>query len=106
MTISVVAPTLTFGAVYGTITNRKIGAIETILATSWVGCTYALFGDMPMAIIGSTRPILIMTTTLKAMSESFDVPFHTFYAWASIWILIYTSIAGFFNLTCFVRVAT
>jgi hypothetical protein len=106
MFISVVAPTLTFGAVYGTVTNSEIGAIETILATSWVGCTYALFGGMPMAIIGSTGPILIMTTALKTMSESFGCPFRTFYAWVSIWILIYTSIAGFFDLTRFVRLAT
>jgi hypothetical protein len=61
---------------------------------------------MPMAIIGSTGPILIMTTALKAMSESFDVPFRSFYAWVSVWILIYTSIAGFFDLTRFVRIAT
>jgi hypothetical protein len=106
MFISVVAPTLTFGAVYGTVTNSEIGAIETILATSWVGCTYALLGGMPMAIIGSTGPILIMTTALKSMSESFGVPFRSFYAWVSIWILIYTSIAGFFDLTRFVRLAT
>jgi hypothetical protein len=45
--ISVIAPTLTFGAVYGKVTENRIGAIETILATAWVGCTYALFGGMP-----------------------------------------------------------
>jgi hypothetical protein len=106
MFISVVAPTLTFGAVYGTVTNNEIGAVETILATSWVGCTYAVFGGMPMAVIGSTGPILIMTTALKSMAEGFDVPFRTFYAWVSVWILIYTSVAGFFDLTRFVRLAT
>eukprot|EP00327_Prymnesium_parvum_P008782 CAMPEP_0182818672 /NCGR_PEP_ID=MMETSP0006_2-20121128/12152_1 /TAXON_ID=97485 /ORGANISM="Prymnesium parvum, Strain Texoma1" /LENGTH=106 /DNA_ID=CAMNT_0024945159 /DNA_START=55 /DNA_END=371 /DNA_ORIENTATION=+ len=35
--ISVIAPTLTFGAVYGKVTNNKIGAIETIISTGWVG---------------------------------------------------------------------
>lgn len=104
--ISVVAPTLTFGAVYGTVTNNELGAIETILATSWVGCVYALVGGMPMAIIGSTGPLLIMTTAIKSISTAVDVPFRTFYAWVSIWIMVYTSIAGFFDLTRFVRLAT
>jgi len=36
MFISVIAPTLTFGAVYGRNTENQIGAVETILATSWV----------------------------------------------------------------------
>ena len=46
--ISVIAPTLTFGAVYGKETDNKIGAVETILATSWVGVTYSLIGGMPL----------------------------------------------------------
>lgn len=45
--ISVIAPTLTFGAVYGKVTKNNIGAIETILATAWVGTTYAIIGGMP-----------------------------------------------------------
>jgi hypothetical protein len=46
--ISVIAPTLTFGAVYGKVTNNNIGAIETLLATAWVGMTYSLIGGMPV----------------------------------------------------------
>ena len=48
MFITVIAPTLTFGAVYGKVTNNLIGAIETILATSWIGIVYSLIGGMPM----------------------------------------------------------
>jgi hypothetical protein len=47
MFITVISPTLTFGAVYGKMTENRIGAIETILATAWVGVTYALIGGMP-----------------------------------------------------------
>jgi len=47
MFISVVAPTLTFGAVYGKVTESQIGAVETILATAWVGMSYSLIGGMP-----------------------------------------------------------
>ena len=35
--ISVIAPTLTFGAVYGNVTGGNMGAVETLLGTSWVG---------------------------------------------------------------------
>jgi hypothetical protein len=33
MFITVIAPTLTFGALYGTNTENHIGAVETIIAT-------------------------------------------------------------------------
>jgi hypothetical protein len=48
MFISVIAPTLTFGAVYGKVTENHIGAIETILATAWIGIVYSLIGGMPV----------------------------------------------------------
>jgi HCO3- transporter family len=46
--IAVITPTLTFGAVYGKTTNNQIGTVETILATSWVGCLFAIFSGMPL----------------------------------------------------------
>jgi hypothetical protein len=104
--ISVIAPTLTFGAVYGKVTDTNIGAIEVILGTSWVGMTYSLIGGMPTCIIGSTGPVLAFTTVIYSMSESLDVPFLTFYAWISIWLFAYVSLAAFFDLTRYVRLAT
>ena len=47
MFITVVAPTLTFGAVYSRNTENHIGAVETILATSWVGVFMSIFSGMP-----------------------------------------------------------
>jgi hypothetical protein len=44
--ITVISPTLTFGAVYGKSTQNSIGAIETMLATAYVGITYSLIGGM------------------------------------------------------------
>jgi hypothetical protein len=51
MFISVIAPTLTFGAVYGKVTENRIGTVEVILATAWVGITYSLIGGMPIVSI-------------------------------------------------------
>jgi len=106
MFFSVITPTLTFGAVYGKSTNGYMGAIETLLATGWVGSTYALIGGQPMCIIGSTGPLLIMTTVLYGISKNLGVPFLTFNAWVFVWVFAYTIISGFFDLTRFVRLAT
>jgi hypothetical protein len=104
--IAVIAPTLTFGAVYGKTTANSIGAIETMLATSWVGVTYSIFGGMPLCVIGSTGPVLAFTGALYDIAENMDVPFLPFYAWVSIWLVGYCFIAAFFDLTRYVRLAT
>ena len=106
MFITVVAPTLTFGAVYGQNTENRIGAIETIIATSWVGISFALFSGMPVAIIGSTGPVLIMSTVIYEMAKSLDILFLPLFAWVSIWTCGYTTITAIFDLTRFIRLAT
>ena len=106
MFITVIAPTLTFGAVYSTNTENRIGAIETILATCWTGCFFALFSGMPTVIVGSTGPILIMSTVIYEMSKNLEVPFLPFYAWVSVWAFGYTTFTAFFDLTRYVRYAT
>mmetsp|Transcript_19117 Transcript_19117/g.39564 ORF Transcript_19117/g.39564 Transcript_19117/m.39564 type:complete len:611 (-) Transcript_19117:153-1985(-) len=106
MFISVMAPTLSFGAVYGKETDNRIGAIETILATTWVGVMYSLIGGMPMCIIGSTGPVLAFTKAVVRIAENIDVPFVTFQAWISCWLLFYCCTAAFFDLTRVVRLAT
>lgn len=104
--ITVIAPTLTFGAVYGKVTENRIGAIETLLATGWVGVTYSLIGGMPLCIIGSTGPVLAMSTALYNMANNMDVPFLSFNAWVSVWLFFYCVVAGFLDFTRYVRLAT
>ena len=104
--IAVITPTLTFGAVYGKVTGNLVGTVETILATSWVGCFYALFSGMPLAIIGSTGPVLAFTKAVVSMSQSMGVNYMTFNAWISVWLFIYCVLAAFFDLTRVVRLAT
>jgi hypothetical protein len=48
MFITVLAPTLTFGAVYGKVTGNYFGPIENIISTSWIGIVYPLIGGMPL----------------------------------------------------------
>lgn len=106
MFITVIAPTLTFGAVYGRNTENHIGAIETILATSWIGVFFAFFSGMPTVIVGSTGPVLIMSTVIYEMSKNLEIPFLPFYAWVSVWTFGYTTLTAFFDWTRYVRYAT
>mmetsp|Transcript_86963 Transcript_86963/g.251180 ORF Transcript_86963/g.251180 Transcript_86963/m.251180 type:complete len:609 (+) Transcript_86963:177-2003(+) len=106
MFITVIAPTLTFGAVYGRNTENHIGAVETILSTCWVGVFMSFFSGMPTVVIGSTGPVLIMSTVIYEMTKNMDIPFLPFYAWVSIWTFGYTTITAFFDLTRYVRFAT
>lgn len=46
--IAVIAPSITFGAVYAKRTNNYIGAVELLLATAWCGIFYSLVSGMPM----------------------------------------------------------
>jgi hypothetical protein len=104
--ISIIPPTLSFGSSYGKMSNNKMGAIETILATSWVGVAYSLIGGMPMCIIGSTGPALAIMTAIKNMSDGLGCEYLPFNAWVSVWVFIYTVICGFFDITRYVKLAT
>ena len=46
--IAVIAPSITFGAVYAKRTHNYIGAIELLVATAWCGIFYSLVAGMPM----------------------------------------------------------
>ena len=104
--ISIIPPTLAFGAAYGKMSLNRIGAIETILATSYVGVAYSLIGGMPLCIIGSTGPALALSTAIKNMSEGAGIEYLNWNAWISIWLLGYCVLAGFFDLTRYVKLAT
>lgn len=76
--IAVIAPCVTFGAVYAKRTNNAIGASELLLATAWCGIFYALVGGMPLMINGATGPVLTFQALLFSLSEkTLKVPFLT-----------------------------
>ncbi|CAB9500555.1 Electroneutral sodium bicarbonate exchanger 1 [Seminavis robusta] len=104
--ISVIPPTLAFGASYGKMSGQRVGAIETILATSWVGVAYSLIGGMPMCVIGSTGPALALSTAVKNIAEGAGMDYLPFNGWVSIWLLGYCFTAAFFDLTRYVKLAT
>ena len=104
--ISVIAPTLAFGASYGRVTNNQVGAIETMVATAWTGVAYSLVGGMPLCIIGSTGPVLALAAAIVNIADGLGVSYLTLNAWINIWLFAYTVIAGVFDITRYVKLAT
>jgi hypothetical protein len=56
--------------------------------------------------MGSTGPVLAFSTVIYNISKTMDVPFLTFNAWISAWVFLYCVLAGFFDLTRVIRLAT
>ena len=76
--IAVIAPCITFGAVYAKTTNNAIGTSELLLSTAWCGIFYSLFSGMPLMINGATGPVLAFQAVLASLSEkTIGVPFLT-----------------------------
>ncbi|CAJ1936415.1 unnamed protein product [Cylindrotheca closterium] len=104
--IAVIAPTITFGAVYAKATNNYIGAVELLLATAWCGIFYSLVSGQPMMINGGTGPVLTFQAVCYDLAKQLDVPFLTFNAWIGIWVCLYQVIAAFFDFNRLIKKAT
>ena len=57
-------------------------------------------------VIGSTGPVLAFNKAVVRIADNIGVPFLTFNAWISCWLLFYCVTAAFFDLTRVVRLAT
>mmetsp|Transcript_18899 Transcript_18899/g.21086 ORF Transcript_18899/g.21086 Transcript_18899/m.21086 type:complete len:714 (+) Transcript_18899:99-2240(+) len=104
--IAVIAPSITFGAVYAKRTNNYMGAVELLLGTAWCGIFYSLVAGMPMMINGGTGPVLTFQAVTYELAKTWDVPFLTFNAWIGLWVTFYMLVSAFFDLNRFIRYAT
>lgn len=104
--IAVIAPSITFGAVYAKRTNNYMGAVELLVGTAWVGIAYSLIAGMPMMINGGTGPVLTFQAVTYELAKSWEVPFLTFNAWIGLWVAFYMLLSAFFDLNRFVKYAT
>ena len=104
--IAVIAPSITFGAVYAKRTNNYMGAVELLLGTGFCGVFYALVSGMPMMINGGTGPVLTFQALIYELSVSWDVPFLAFNAWVGLWVAFYMVLSAYFDLNRFIQYAT
>ena len=76
--IAVIAPTITFGAVYAKATNNYIGAVELLLATAWCGIFYALVSGQPMVCLIDACWICLDKPVLACPPPAFvTIPSHS-----------------------------
>ena len=104
--IAVIAPSITFGAVYAKRTNNHMGAVELLLATAWCGIFYSLVAGQPMMINGGTGPVLTFQAVTYELSKNIDVPFLSFNAWIGLWVAFYMVLSAVFDLNRFILYAT
>jgi len=104
--IAVIAPSITFGAVYAKRTNNYMGAVELLLGTGFCGVFYALVSGMPMMINGGTGPVLTFQALIYELSVQWDVPFLAFNAWVGLWVAFYMILSAVLDLNRFIQYAT
>jgi hypothetical protein len=72
MFIAVIAPSITFGAVYAKRTNNYMGAVELLLATGWCGTFYSLVSGMPMVRFGYESHVVSSYVGMMLLTEFLD----------------------------------
>jgi hypothetical protein len=72
MFIAVIAPCITFGAVYAKRTNNYMGPIELMLATGWCGTFYSLVGGMPMVRFGYESYVVSSYVGMMLLTKCLD----------------------------------
>ncbi len=92
------APAITFAMLLTNKTNRLIGVLEVLLSTAIGGCTFSLFAGQPLVIVGVTGPIVILTVAMYTLSDSWNIDFLAFYAWAQLWAALMHFLISILNL--------
>lgn len=95
-----------FGGLMGYSTGGAIGVTEMILATAGCGIVYALTSGQPLTLLGGTGPLLVFTTMLYGMCESFRVQFLPIYGWVGIWAGLLTILIALFDGSALIRFCT
>ena len=72
--ISFIAPAIAFGGLMEDVTDRRIGATETLVATGLCGIVYGLFAVQPLSILAFTGPLLLFE---KIVFEVREIMSHT-----------------------------
>ncbi|XP_041374557.1 sodium-driven chloride bicarbonate exchanger-like isoform X2 [Gigantopelta aegis] len=99
-------PIITFGGLLGDATNNNMAAMESILAGSICGVTYALFAGQPLTILGSTGPVLVFEKILHSFCIDNDWDYLQLRLWIGVWTGIFLMLIVAFDLSALVRYIT
>jgi HCO3- transporter family len=100
------ATAITFGGLAGNITNGFIGISETLLSACFVGIIFSLLGCQPLAIIGTTGPLVLFDKALIGFCESQGFHFLNVRVYVGFWMMIIAFIVSAFEGSTYVRLFT
>ena len=69
MYFAILAPTITFGGLFGEATENRISVIESLIGSMIVGTTYGFLSGQPLTILGPTGPVLVFETIVYNMCK-------------------------------------
>ncbi|XP_076044221.1 na[+]-driven anion exchanger 1 isoform X4 [Oratosquilla oratoria] len=78
-------PIITFGGLLGDATEKRIAAMESLVAGLICGVSYGLFSGQPLTILGSTGPVLVFETILFEFCKNYEWDYLSFRLWIGLW---------------------
>ena len=91
-------PSIAFGALNESTTERFFSVEKTIISQAIGGILFSLFSTQPLVILLSTAPLAIFIKLAYNISISENIPFASFYAWIGIFNSIFLVIFGITNM--------
>ncbi|CAM4906352.1 unnamed protein product [Rotaria socialis] len=79
------SPIITFGGLLSRATDNNMAAIESLLSGAICGCLFHLFAGQPLAILGSTGPVLVFETIVNSYCSHHGIDYMNFRCWIGLW---------------------
>ncbi|KAH9489557.1 Anion exchange protein 3, partial [Bulinus truncatus] len=87
------SPCIAFGGLLSEKTQRLMGVVETMVATSVFGMMFSLLSGQPLLIIGATGPVLVFEESLYKFCASHQLEFLPLRFWIGLWVCTITTLA-------------
>jgi len=98
-------PIVTFGGLLSDATGKYMGAIESLLSGVICGVTFHAFAGQPLAILGSTGPVLVFESITYQFCSTYGLDYMSFRFWIGIWtalILFFIVAFDLSYLVCYI----
>ncbi|KAK7074383.1 Anion exchange protein 3 [Halocaridina rubra] len=94
---------ITFGGLYGDITDNYIGVGETLLISMVNGLIFALLAAQPLLIVGATGPLMVFDISLFKFCESQELDFLSMRVWIGVWMTVAALLITAFEAVAIVK---
>ncbi|KAK7576242.1 hypothetical protein V9T40_012528 [Parthenolecanium corni] len=106
MYFAALSAAITFGGLYASKTENKIGVSETLVSTSVAGIIFNLFAGQPLIIIGTTGPLLLFDEALHKFCRENLIDYLTMRVYIGAWLLFIALLVASVEGSVFIKVFT